>query len=80
MDVRPYTLVINLYLRLLQKSIQYHLKLKASKEGHRDVVELLLKNNAEVNIRDSSNWTALDIATKNEQGYVIELLQKFKAV
>jgi ankyrin repeat protein len=79
MDVQLYTLVI-LYL-LFHLFLVSLIRLNiACKEGHRDVAELLLKNNAEVNIRNSSNWTALDVATKNEHGYVIEILLKFKAV
>src|SRR2546428_4659015 len=46
----------------------------AASHGHRDVVELLLANHAEVNTRDNDGWTPLHRAAWNGHGDVVELL------
>ena len=56
--------LMNLYLRT------------AAKRGHTGVVELLLKNGAQVNQADSNGITALMIAAKHGNKKIVELLLK----
>ena len=51
----------------------------ASKNGHHQVVELLLKEKADPNIQSNSGWTALMVASQNGHHQVVELLLKEKA-
>jgi len=49
---------------------------EAASEGHRDMVELLLANKADINAKDNDNKTPLDYAVKNAHEDVAELLRQ----
>ena len=51
----------------------------ACKEGHIDVVDLLLQNKADVNQVDIRKWSPLHIASKEGHTDVVKLLLKFGA-
>ena len=51
----------------------------AAIQGHKDMVELLLANKADVNARDNYGWTALHAAALFGQAGVTELLLANKA-
>ena len=53
--------------------------LKATQEGHKEVVNLLLKNKADVNLKDNFGCTALYIATKVGDRELVEVLLKNNA-
>lgn len=46
----------------------------ASSYGHLDIIELLLLNNANINMQDSTGWTALHCACYKGQLTVVKLL------
>ena len=46
----------------------------ASRNGHTQVVELLLKENVHVNIQGEQNWTALMLASQYSHTQIVELL------
>ena len=48
----------------------------ASQNGHTQVIELLLKTNAYINIQNNGGVTVLMIASQNDHTQVIELLFK----
>ena len=50
----------------------------ASKNGHYQVVELLLKGEADVNIQNNG-WTALMFASDNGHHHIVELLLKWRS-
>jgi len=47
----------------------------AAKRGHIETVKVLLKNNADISIRDGSGNTALDYARQNKLTSIIVLLE-----
>ena len=47
-----------------------------SDNGHHQVMELLLKEGADVNIQNNDGWTALMIASDDGHHQVVELLLK----
>ena len=51
----------------------------ASRYGHTQIVELLLKGNADVNIQEEQKWTALILACHYNHTKVVELLLKENA-
>ena len=52
----------------------------ASKNGHMDAVDVLLKSGADANYRDSSGWTALHNASHKGHDSVVQLLLDWKPV
>jgi hypothetical protein len=56
-----------------------NLLLYAATWGQYDVVEYLLKNNADVNIRNEDNDSALTLARKNGHSDVAVLLRQYGA-
>ena len=48
----------------------------ASFNGHHQVVELLLKEHADINTQNENGWTALVVASFNGHHQVAELLLK----
>ena len=52
----------------------------ASFNGHHQVVELLIKEHADVNTQEKDGWTALMIASENGHHQVVELLIKEHAL
>ena len=48
----------------------------ASLNGHQQVVELLLKQHADINTQNEGGWTALMIASLNGHHQIVELLVK----
>ncbi len=54
--------------------------LAAAREGHKDVVELLLKHNADINAQDNNfGHTALMVAASGDYKDIVELLLKYSA-
>jgi len=51
----------------------------AATEGHKDIVELLLANKADVNVRDKNGWVPLDWAALDGNKEIVELLLASKA-
>jgi ankyrin repeat protein len=47
----------------------------AAREGHRDIVELLVERGADLNIEDAWGRTALDVARENERVEIVEYVQ-----
>jgi ankyrin repeat protein len=54
--------------------------MKASFNGHTEIVTMLLDNGADVNAKNEHDWTALDWASYNEHTSVVVLLEKAKKV
>ncbi len=52
---------------------------EAAKEGHKDVVELLIAEGADVNVPNYGSITPLKIAQKNNQTEIVELLREHGA-
>ena len=48
----------------------------ASENGHFQVVELLLKEHADINQQEEDGWTALMLASENGHFQIVELLLK----
>jgi ankyrin repeat protein len=48
----------------------------AAREGHKEIVELLIANGADVNAKDEDDRTALDWAIKHKQTETADLLRK----
>ena len=53
--------------------------IEAAKIGNTEVVKLLIKENADVNVQDEDGWTALLLASLNGHTQVVELLIKENA-
>ena len=67
-----------------EQQLQYFSKLtisiiEAAKIGNTEVVKLLLKENADVNIQNENGWTSLMLASLNGHSQVVELLLKANA-
>ena len=50
--------------------------MRAADGGHKDIVELLLKNGADINKKNESGWTALTVAAENGNTDIVDLLLK----
>ena len=48
--------------------------------GHADTVKLLLESGAEMNARDSAEYTALSLAKAHKKSDVVKILEKAGAV
>jgi ankyrin repeat protein len=48
--------------------------MSASKNGHRDIVDLLLKNGANLDSQQSDGWTSLMLASQNGHRDIVDLL------
>ena len=50
-----------------------------NKNGNKEIIELLLKHGADINITDAYNWTALMFAARNGHSETVKLLIDNKA-
>ena len=48
--------------------------MSASKNGHGEVVKLLLEHGAQVDLQEENGWSALMSASQNGHGEVVKLL------
>ena len=46
----------------------------AADKGHKEIVEILLENNADVNAKDNDEWTALILAAENGYEEIVKIL------
>ena len=49
----------------------------ASNNGHADIVKFLLQKGADPTVRGQTNKTALELASRNNQANVVQILQQF---
>ena len=50
--------------------------LKAAREGHKEIAELLINNGADLNAKNENGKTPLDWAIKNKRSEIADLLRK----
>ncbi len=50
----------------------------ASENGYLEVVKYLVENGADINIKDDTDKTALDVAKKEKETEIIEYLESLK--
>ena len=67
-------MLVNLGVNINAKDEGETALMKASQNGHKEIVEILLENGADVNVKNRDNWTALMWASWNGYKEIVEIL------